>query len=134
MDCACEDEAGVDGFVDKEKPEKEPELPVVATAFVTPNPLKELTTAEEAAEPAGAADEEAVVAEDEELKLNAGNARVEAVVVLAAVVEAVVVVTVENNGTDDVPKDKEVGFDVAAPENVGAGDDDETALSNPTIG
>ena len=55
-------------------------------------------------------------------------------VVLAAVVEAVVVVTVENNGTDDVPKDKEVGFDVAAPENVGAGDDDETALSNPMIG
>ncbi|PPD73916.1 hypothetical protein GOBAR_DD29161 [Gossypium barbadense] len=126
MACACEEEAGVDGFVDKEKPEKEPELPDVAATFVTPNPVKELT----AAELAVAADE-AVAEEDEELKLKAGNAGVEAVVVLAAGVEAVVVVTVENNGADDVPKDKEVGFDTAEPDNVGAGVDDEAALPNP---
>ena len=63
MDCSCEDKAGVDGFVDKEKPE----LPDVVAAFVTPNPVKELTAADEAAELAGAADEEAIVAEDEEL-------------------------------------------------------------------
>lgn len=133
MDCACEDEAGVDGFVDKEKPEKEPELPDAAAAFVTPNPVKELTAADVTAELAGAADE-AVAEEDEELKLKAGNAGVEAVVVLAAGVEAVVVVTVENNGADDVPKDKEAGFDTAEPDNVGAGVDDEAALPNPYAG
>ncbi|PPR98633.1 hypothetical protein GOBAR_AA22026 [Gossypium barbadense] len=79
MDCACEDEAGVDGFVDKEKPEKEPELPDAAAAFVTPNPVKELTAADVTAE-----------------------------------------LAVENNGADDVPKDKEAGFDTAEPDNVGA--------------
>ncbi|KAK8481826.1 hypothetical protein V6N11_008454 [Hibiscus sabdariffa] len=126
--CACEDEAGVDGFVDEEKPEKEPELPNVVAAFVTPNPVKGLTAADVVAELAGAADE-AVAAEDEELKLKAGNDGVGAVVVLAAGVEAVVV-TVENNGADDDPKDKDDGFDTAAPENVGAGDD-EAALPNP---
>ena len=46
-------------------------------------------------------------------------------VILAAGVEVVVVVTVENNGADDVPRDKEMGFDAATSGNVGVGDDDE---------
>ena len=55
-------------------------------------------------------------------------------VILAAGVEVVVVVTVENNGADDVPRDKEVGFDAATSGNVGVGDDDEAKELGIVVG
>lgn len=108
VECDCEDEAGVDGLLNG-KPVKDPALP------------------EETAELAAAV--EALVAA-EELTPNAGKeneacvaAVVLLIVVVAAGVEALVVVTVENNGAVDVPKDREEAFAVGAVETAAAAEE-----------
>lgn len=109
--CGCDEEAGAVGLLANEKPVKELVVPEEAAVLVEPKPVKELAV--EAAEIAGAEVEAVVVEAEKELTLKLGNAVVEAagaVVVLAAGAEALVVVTVENNGAVDVPNDDEVGF------------------------
>jgi hypothetical protein len=108
VECDCKDEAGVDGLLNG-KPVKDPALP------------------EETAELAAAV--EALVAA-EELAPNAGKeneacaaAVVVLLVVVAAGVEALVVVTVENNGAVDVPKDREEAFVVGAVETAAAAEE-----------
>lgn len=111
-DCDCDEEAGVAVFVDSEKPVKELVVPEeVDVLLIMPKPVKELELEPELA----GADAEDVTAAEEKLTPIAGNV---AVVVVAGVavlaaeeVEAVVVVTVENNGAEGVaPKDSEVAF------------------------
>jgi len=98
--------------------------------------VKDPAATEEAAELAAAA-VEALVAAEEELTPTAGKeneACVAAVVVplllVAAGVEALVVVTVENNGAVDVPKDREEAFAAGAVETAVAADE----VENPNEG
>ncbi|KAK9202532.1 hypothetical protein WN944_017743 [Citrus x changshan-huyou] len=102
---------GAIGLLANEKPVKELVVPEEVAVLAVPKPVKELVV--EAAELAGAEVKAVVIAAEEELTLKLGNAAVEAagaVVVLAAGAEALVVVTVENNGAVDIPNDNEVGF------------------------
>lgn len=115
VDCACDEEADIVVLPPNEKPVKEPPVPEGVAVLATPKPVKELAAE---AELVGAGAEVVVVVAEELLKLKLGSAVVEAaeaVVVLAAGVETLVVVTVENKGAVDVLKDSEVGF-VAAEE------------------
>lgn len=107
VDCSCDEEAGAVGLLDNEKPVKELVVPEEAVVLAVPKPVKELVV--EAAELAGAGVEAVVVAAEEEITLKLGNAA-GAAVVLAAAVEALVVVTVENNAAVDVLNDNKVGF------------------------
>lgn len=100
VDCSCDEEAGAVGLLDNEKPVKELVVPEEAVVLAVPKPVKELV---------GAGVEAVVVAAEEELTLKLGNAA-GAAVVLAAAVEALVVVTVENNGAVAVLNDNKVGF------------------------
>ncbi|GAY41878.1 hypothetical protein CUMW_062730 [Citrus unshiu] len=105
------EDAGAIGLLANEKPVKELVVPEEVAVLAVPKPVKELVV--EAAELAGAEVKAVVIAAEEELTLKLGNATVEAagaVVVLAAGAEALVVVTVENNGAVDIPNDNEVGF------------------------
>lgn len=111
VDCGCDEDAGAIGLLANEKPVKELVVPEEVAVLAVPKPVKELVV--EAAELAGAEVKAVVIAAEEELTLKLGNATVEAagaVVVLAAGAEALVVVTVENNGAVDIPNDNEVGF------------------------
>lgn len=85
--------------------------------------MKDPTPLEEAAELARAV-VEALTAVEEELTPKLGTEKEVCVVVLlllvAAGVEALVVVTVENNGDGDVPRDREVGFAVGVVETAAA--------------
>lgn len=111
VDCGCDEDAGAIGLLANEKPVKELVVPEEVAGMAVPKPVKELVV--EAAELAGAEVKAVVIAAEEELTLKLGNATVEAagaVVVLAAGAEALVVVTVENNGAVDIPNDNEVGF------------------------
>jgi hypothetical protein len=110
VECDCKGEAGVNCLLN-EKPVKDPAAP------------------EEAAELA-AATVEALVAAEEELTPNAGKANEACVAVVvvplllvAGGVEALVVVTVENGGAVDVPKDREEAFAVGAVETAVAADE-----------
>lgn len=111
VDCGCDEDTGAIGLLANEKPVKELVVPEEVAVLAVPKPVKELVV--EAAELAGAEVKAVVIAAEEELTLKLGNAAVEAagaVVVLAAGAEALVVVTVENNGAVDIPNDNEVGF------------------------
>lgn len=111
VDCGCDVDAGTIGLLANEKSVKELVVPEEVAVLAVPKPVKELVV--EAAELAGAEVKAVVIAAEEELTLKLGNATVEAagaVVVLAAGAEALVVVTVENNGAVDIPNDNEVGF------------------------
>lgn len=111
VNCGCDEDAGAIGLLANEKPVKELVVPEEVAVLAVPKPVKELVV--EAAELAGAEVKAVVIAAEEELTLKLGNATVEAagaVVVLAAGAEALVVVTVENNGAVDIPNDNEVGF------------------------
>lgn len=111
VDCGCDVDAGTIGLLANEKSVKELVVPEEVAVLAVPKPVKELVV--EAAELAGAEVKAVVIAAEEELTLKLGNAAVEAagaVVVLAAGAEALVVVTVENNGAVDIPNDNEVGF------------------------
>lgn len=117
MDCVCEAEAGVAVLVDNENPVKEPVVPEEVDELLVPKPVKELVVVA-TVEVAGA-DVEAWVAAWEELTPKAGTAGVEAeaedaAVLAAAGVAAEVVVTVENKGAVEVPKESEVGFAIDA--------------------
>lgn len=106
VDCGCDEDAGAIGLLANEKPVKELVVPEEVAVLAVPKPVKELVV--EAAEVKAV-----VIAAEEEFTLKLGNATVEAagaVVVLAAGAEALVVVTVENNGAVDIPNDNEVGF------------------------
>lgn len=108
---AWDDEAAVNDLVGNDK---ETMALDEAAVLVTPKPVNELAAPEEVAEGAEDAAMDKVVAA-EELKLKAGMEKDGCAVLVAAGVEALVVVTVENKGATEVENDREVGFAAVVP-------------------
>lgn len=131
--------AGVDDLFAKENP-----VPKEAADAVlpTPNPAKDDPPLAEAAAPVEAAGvaEALAATEDGAVAPNAGREG-DKVVLPVTTVEAMVVVTVENSGAEDVVNEKaepEEGFEAGVPETVEAAEEAkaeaEAALGNPKEG
>ncbi|KAF3440061.1 hypothetical protein FNV43_RR18339 [Rhamnella rubrinervis] len=105
VDCAGIEEAGVEVLVDNEKFGEELAAPVEAVVLVTPKPVNDAVVPDEAAETGATVEALAVTAEEVAPKPKAGTEKEDDVVLLEGVVEALVVVTVENTGATDVVND-----------------------------